>query len=629
MNKNTFFIVLSIFLVQIVPAQTYLSVKIDNPVYILLNNAEQRGIIPFLPTAKPYTKAEVIKLLKQIREREEDFSEQEKATLNFYLDNMQNNYTGLSKGNFTGSGDPGQVKIGLDLSGNYRVNINNPESWHMYNGIIAYLKGDISNFLSYYGTAGGSIDKIAPDFFYKHITMEATEKMLPLPSPYYIENGTVQSFTGEMHDYTPPGAFAPYQFTAIWDGHHTNPFTSGLNDGVMPEPSVALTTRDEIAASFYNGDLLFRLGRIRREWGNGDGSLYLSGTARPFEGFETQFSPAPWFEYSWVVGSLGSWFVDSYIDMEKYAEYTKDPVNYTDPYPTLGYFSEQKMLTLQQFVLKPTDYLSLLVSSSAIWGKRFEMTYLSPMLLPFMAQEYNGDVDNVNLSMGFTARVPFAGKIYGTLFLDETSGSDFSTIFTFPRNMYAYQGGIKTPIPGLPFATLTLQYSKINPFVYSHYFEEDYAGFTVPVSMTYTNDGENLGYFLPPNADEILVKLETFPKPNLYASLKYQLIRHGTNDTSIDADGDGNPDGQIYGDIYIPFDYSQNSNYPLKDFLNDGVYDWSNIISLKGEYTFPGYPLKMGIEYIFSYTFWDTNGRSVANPGSITQNIVSFSFTLF
>lgn len=393
----------------------------------------------------------------------------------------------------------------------------------------------------------------------------------------------------------------------------------------MPNPSVALTTRDEIAASFYDGDLLFRLGHIRREWGNGDGSLYLSGTARPFEGFEAQFSPAPWFEYSWVTGSLGNWFVDSYIDKDKYSDLLNGDEGV---YPTLGYFSEQKMLTLQQFVLKSSNYLYFLVSSSAIWGKRFEMTYLSPMLLPFMSQEYNGDVDNVNLSVGFTARVPLAGKFYGTLFLDETSGSDPSIFFKYPRNMYAYQGGVKTPVPWLPFSTLTLQYTKINPFVYSHYFEEDYAGFTVPVSMTYTNDGENLGYFLPPNADEILVKLETFPKPNLYTSLKYQLIRHGTNDV-VDSDSDGVPDPQIYGDIYIPFDYSKHSYYPLKDFLNDGVYDWSNIVSLKGEYTFPNYPMTLGLEYIFSYTFWDTNGRAVTTPGSIMQNIVSVSFTLF
>jgi hypothetical protein len=299
-------------------------------------------------------------------------------------------------------------------------------------------------------------------------------------------------------------------------------------------------------------------------------------------------------------------------------------------YPMTGYyFSEQKMLTLQQFILKPADWLSLMVSSSAIWGKRFEMTYLSPMLLPFMAQEFNGDFDNVNMTFGFSMRFPWLGKLYGTFFLDETSGSSVEELFTYARNMYAYQYGTQTPIPGLPFTTLTLQYTKINPFVYSHYFEEKYADFSVPVSMTYTNDGENLGYYLPPNSDEILVKVESFPRPNLLTTLSYKLIRHGTNDPTDTGGDELIPDGQIYGDIYIPYDYSNNGSYPLKDFLKDGVYDWSNIVSIKGEYAFPGYPFAVGLEYIFSHTFWDTNGRPVSTPGSITQNIVSFSFSLF
>ena len=66
MKKNIFLIFLSVFLIQTAASQTYLSIPLSSPVYTLLNNAEQRGILPFLPTAKPYTKAEVIKILKQM-----------------------------------------------------------------------------------------------------------------------------------------------------------------------------------------------------------------------------------------------------------------------------------------------------------------------------------------------------------------------------------------------------------------------------------------------------------------------------------------------------------------------------------------------------------------------------------
>ncbi len=292
-------------------------------------------------------------------------------------------------------------------------------------------------------------------------------------------------------------------------------------------------------------------------------------------------------------------------------------------------FSDQKMITIQQFTVEPADWVSFLVSSSAIWGKRFEMAYLSPLLLPFMTQEFNGDFDNVALTAGSAFRIPGVGKLYGSLFLDETSGSSIEEIFKYARNMYAYQAGIQTPLSFLPFGTLTFQYTKINPFVYSHYAEDNYPGYSVPVDMTYTNAGQNLGYFLPPNSDEILLKVETFPKPNLLTTFKYQLIRHGTNDASIDLDNDGIPDSQIYGDIYLPFDYSEHNGYPLKDFLHDGVYDWSNIVSLKAEYRFPDYPLTVALEYFFSHTFWDRNGRAVLVPEPIMQNVVSLSFQLY
>jgi len=245
-----------------------------------------------------------------------------------------------------------------------------------------------------------------------------------------------------------------------------------------------------------------------------------------------------------------------------------------------------------------------------------------------MTQEQNGDFDNVSITGGFAVRLPVVGKLYGSLFLDETSGSSLKEIFQYARNMYAYQGGIKTPLSFLPFGTLTLQYTKINPFVYSHYFEKKYAGYSIPVSMTYTNQGRNLGYFLPPNSDEILLKVETFPRPNLLTTFKYQLIRHGTNNPT-DISGNGNPDGQIYGDIYIPYDYTASNPYPLKDFLHDGVYDWSNIVSLKAEYSFPNFPLTVGLEYFFSHTFWDRNGRVVIVPKPVISNVFALTFSLY
>jgi hypothetical protein len=642
MKKILFIFILALLSIQIITSQTFLSVEINNPVYVLLDSAEQRKLLNFLPPAKPYSKAVVINLLKKLDRNRRSLSNSEKDVLDYYLEDLSDNSIGSNPLSWGSEGDkdsPGTFQTGFIIDGDYRVNGNNLPSWHMYNGLVAYMKGDISSFLSYYGSAGGSVNKVAPDLFYNNVTLWVSRFADSRDLyPYYITDNVFNLYNGNDNNYTTPGTFAPYQFYTNWDGHHTDPFTSGLNDGVSNVPMVALITRDELTAQFYKGDLTLRWGKIRREWGQGDGSLYLSGSAHPFEGFEAHVSPVSWFNYSFTVGSLGNWFVDSYINNNLVTnEFLEDGITPNPDYDpllntgittNLGMFSEQKMISIQQMSITPTDWLSLLVSSSAIWGKRFEMAYLSPLLLPFMTQEFNGDFDNVSLTLGFAMRLPKVGKVYGSLFLDETSGSSFEEIFKYARSMYAYQGGIQTPISFLPFGTMTLQYTKINPFVYAHYFEEEYSSSSVPVSLSYTNEGQNLGYFLPPNSDEIMLKIETFPKPNLLTTFKYQLIRHGTN-SATDFDGDGIPDGQIYGDIYIPYDYSTGISYPFKDFLNDGVYDWSNIISLKGEYQFSNYPLTVGLEYFFSHTFWDRNGIAVDVPEPIFQNVVALTFKLY
>jgi len=635
MKKIVLLFILAFLSIQFITSQTFLSVEINNPVYVLLDNAEQRKLLQFLPPAKPYSKTVVLKYLKQLDRNRNSLSESEESVLDYYLKDLtEKNSNPISWGTEEKKGGPGSFQAGFKIDGDYRVNANNLPSWHMYNGLVAYARGDISNFLSYYGSAGGSLDKVAPDLFYNNVTLWVSRLAASRDTyPYYITGGTFNLYNGNDNNYSAPGTFAPYQFYTKWDGHHTDPFTSGLNDGVSNIPMVALITRDEITAQFYDGDLTLRWGKIKREWGQGDGSLFLSGSAHPFEGFETHINPVKWFNYSATVGSLGNWFVDSYINKD-FNPATDDTTKITT---NLGMFSEQKMISIQQIDITPTNWLSLLVSSSAIWGKRFELAYLSPLLMPFMTQEFNGDFDNVSITTGFTMRFPKIGKIYGSLFLDETSGSSIEEIFKYARNMYAYQGGIQTPLSFLPFGTITLQYTKINPFVYSHYFEEKYSTFSLPVSMNYTNEGQNLGYFLPPNSDEILLKVETFPKPNLLTTFKYQLIRHGTNSvdpytgaiTGTDADGDGIPDGQIYGDIYIPYDYSTTTPYPLKDFLHDGVYDWSNIVSLKAEYSFPSYPLTVGLEYFFSHTFWDRNGRAVNVPEPVISNVIALTFSLY
>jgi hypothetical protein len=176
--------------------------------------------------------------------------------------------------------------------------------------------------------------------------------------------------------------------------------------------------------------------------------------------------------------------------------------------------------------------------------------------------------------------------------------------FTRVDNQYAWQAGLKVPLPGLPFFLLVFQYTKIEPYCYTHYLQTLPQYGSTKININYAHDGENIGYHLPPNSDEFLVRLFTYPRPGLGLAAQYRLIRHGTGSHSS---------GQIEGDINTPLDYSQIETYPAKDFLHDGSYQWINVASLRTAYEFAGIRLSVWAEY--SLVFTDAAARNLIGLG--------------
>ena len=86
-----------------------------------------------------------------------------------------------------------------------------------------------------------------------------------------------------------------------------------------------------------------------------------------------------------------------------------------------------------------------------------------------MYQNQLADIDNLAVQIDGSVQIPRIGKFYGSFYADEMEITHLEELFTKARNMFALQGGAKIPLPGLPFLTFTAQYTKIEPFVYSHY----------------------------------------------------------------------------------------------------------------------------------------------------------------
>ena len=569
-------------------AEGHLAVELGHPVYAIIETAEMRGVVARLSSVKPYTNQQVAELLAQILGHMEAFSPPEQALIQHYANEFKAG-NGVEQSLWQDAA--GTARAGIRVEATTRFGVGGlvdlmdgsgttalKDLWHLNSRWVPYLAGEPLPWLSMKAEAGFTFDKI--------------EKNL----------------------------YLPYEFTKEWDATHIwfgNPRNS---DGTLDYPTASYDIREDIGAETDSGSLMVRLSRFRRDWGIGSGSFSLSGTARPFVGFEMAFRPSKLFAISGLVGSLTNW--------EK-GENEKSTAMSGGVFSALSY---QKMLGLQRMELFPFDWLTISATSTLVGAKRFELGYFSPLLFSVMYQNQLADVDNLGVQVDGQILVPRIGKFYASFYADEMEITNLSELFTKARNMFALQGGAKIPLPGLAFTTLTAQYTKIEPFVYSHYATW-YPDYRLRVDTSYTQDGENLGYYLPPNSDEFLVNLEAMPAAGWRVALKYRFVRHGDN-PQADWDADK---PEIFGDVNKYMDYNQLYSYN-KNFLHDGIYDYNHIGTLNVNWkpiqppTLLGasIPFELSAGYGLSYTWWE-DGTGAGRPVSTPQwkNVLTMSMKLF
>lgn len=562
-KKNIFVIFLILFFLSSIQAQTHNSVSVDENVYRLLDIAEMKGLLHNLSQVRPYSSSQVLSYLHEMERQSSKLTEHEKtvlkSTLNKYLPPERNN----TPANIAKEGkvffnnekeDLFPISSGFSFDFEERADLNSG-TIHSTNYTTFTIEGDISSYSSF------NID------FSLGIANVNTDAFSPYSYTDTVSDGYYIAFSGGL------------------DG-------GGLVDGDEDGASISMMSNPELQFSLLDDDLQFGIARVRRDLGNGYGNLSVSGSARPYTGMDLKVRPIDWFSMYYSVGSLSNWF-----DARD-----EGGANVID----------QKMLTTQVFEFMPAKWLYTSLSTSVIWGKRFEMAYMIPVLPPIIGQSLAGDQDNAAVDFSIALKLPIGLKIYGGMFFDEMRSTDGITDPVMP---YASQAGIKWVVPKLPFTTLSFQYTKIEPYCYAHDDQEYYFADDDDVFDTsWTNDSENLGYYLPPNSDEFLIRLETLPYDNFRFLLKYQYIRHG----------DGDPDlGEMEGSTSSgSFDASTGNT---KDFLNDGIYEKIHIFTIEAEYEFEELPFNVSLDYSFNYAenFENISGNTVM------KNIVGLKLHIY
>jgi hypothetical protein len=575
-------------------SQNYTSVPVGDGIYHILNLAVQRELCARLPGSKPYTRAVVLSTIDEILGADGGRGALSEAERDILI-NERRKYEpkarglDLARGSYFYDGKlfrsdarfTAEAGATFDAEAAQAVR-EEGEAGYEWGGslwALAYLRGDIGKHFSYGLSASGGILRVKRDIAGQYHTYYAGFK--DDPQSQYVDR--------EITSYGQPAAYFPFTYKKRWDSSVF--FFDELNAGgykMFPDnPAGAYAFGGEIAASFLNDTLFFRAGRLEREWGamSDGGSLVFNGSARPFLALEAQFQPLSWFRVSTLTGEL---------------EYFNEAGIKESAWTSQNAFS----ITMVEFNIN--DFLYIDFGDAAVWPKRFELGYPLPVVNSFFYQNNIGDFDNLSMFLNIKGIVPGVMSLWVSFYSDEMELN--SDMLLLDRTMVAFQAGTVISILPLPFASVKLTYTKIEPYCYTHNrnFVPGYNGSLMETA--YTNNGVGIGYYLPPNSDEILFRFETMVKDASKFHFQYQLIRHGADF------GPSAVDGSSYQSELDPV--GRNEKPELKKyFLHDGAYQWFHVIKAGAEHTLNGLPVKLYGEagVVFSY-FTNIDGK--ANSGS-------------
>lgn len=556
-------------------------IPLGNQVYKLIEHYEASGDLGFLPQTRPYTKVFIAGLLNQLATNSR-LSENEKKIVLRFLEDISADTNGLPV--YRTASEKSIALAGFSAEASFRAGAGDNATWTTSNIAEPYLSGDLGEHLTFTAAMGLAVERLAPDMFYQS----------------YTRNGKV-NFPYESIGY----AFHPYQFgfETMW-AHVLASAESGEGAPVKDDLTAGMIYHTELNGSWYNGALQLNIHNQRRSWGHDESNLLLSSTARRFPGIDLVIQPAKWIRYSYMMGSLFS--------------YANQSTNYRSSIYGYDLGQVQKNLTLHMLEITPAKWLQITGAGGNIWSKRFELAYMVPFVLPHFTQIDVGDHDNLTLYFDVATQFPGFGKSWFSFFVDEFSFTKSGKLLKMPRNRYAWQLGWKTGLLSeiIPGTTSTLKYTRVTPFVYTHYPETDFNTFgsNRPLDFTYTHDEANLGFFMPPNSGELNWKLVNVAVPDLVLILENRLMMHGTNDLAS-----ANV-YQIFGDVYSHQRGSDVYQYPLLDFTKDGIYDWTMQSELKFDLKIRNVGLVNYFRLVgglgYSKTWWEANNSGVVAPES-------------
>ncbi|MDD3996642.1 MAG: hypothetical protein GXY57_02550 [Erysipelotrichaceae bacterium] len=546
-------------------AATQLSVPLGHRVYDVLKAAELRGYIAPLPNVTPFNQAYVVTLLHEIKTQSNKLSHTEIDEINELLSEF-----------------------------NVQETPTQSVSDVLHRGHVRYIDKDkkFNTAFGIYGEftfTGGTVDE--------NFLFDSRNKARVFFSSDITQSVSVHMNLGLMFDKLDNRLFNATDFTIPAEGFYESYFDPGL-DVTIPMDSFLLSfmMNPELSVSLFDNRFSLRWASIKRDWGVGFNNFQLSSSAREFNAIDGSMAFTDWLHFSFIIGSLGkfSLAVDDTTKKMWIGEGTDRRIFFTDPFHE-NHFSNN--YSAHRVELRLPGNLTFSIYEALVWQKRFEIGYLNPFTVYMLEQNISSDYDE--MIAGFDIQWHVKGKLraYGAISTSEMNEITPSLFFKHPRNILAMQAGIDLALPIGSFSSMTAQYTYLGPFFYTHQPVKNINGNgKIEQIVSYVNKGENLGYPLDPNSDEILLHASIgLPEGwRIQTTGKYQR-RSGQYGYAID--------------MYMDYSAAEDGKYELKDFTNN-LIEKKISVEIGAEKTMETFPLKISGSYRFG---WNTKRLHVSD----------------
>jgi len=299
------------------------------------------------------------------------------------------------------------------------------------------------------------------------------------------------------------------------------------------------------------------------EWGHGKfGQVILSKKAPSFPFIRLDLYPAEWLRFYYIHGWLNSLVYDSsaffYNNTESLRPYLRK--EYVNKYIAANFLS-----------ISPFNWLDLSIGNSIIYSGKLRPEFF----IPFMFFKYldrdtgHGSVGDGNgqLFLDLSVNYPKTSKFYSTLFVDV---AEIRNIIKndFHNTWFGFTLGMKKIDLAADNLDLTIEYTRINPWVYEHKDE----------TTTYKHVNYYLGHWIGQNADQLRMQFDYRPIRGLKLKAYTEFIRKGRLNDIYFAYNDKHKESFLSHPVRKEIRFSFEASYEIiHDLFADGYYSYSDV----------------------------------------------------